>query len=445
MADPTDIELKLKTTGDTSGAEAVEKSIFAVEDAAKDASRQADVDIVKGKQAAEVQKQQAEALREVVDLQQRIVAAQLAQAIGKVSEQFKGLSPEVDMAITAGENFLNVFATTGDPIKATLALTATAIGGVVTAYREAAEQTKQIAKTEQENLKHTAELRAAFAAQLRTEGLVAFFKKETDELEEQEKVLNRIVKINASERALAAQQQATAGAAAVAGGASAAGVTAQQQGTSTDNAVAALKEKLAQSQQAVEIADKAAGTLELAAKALVQNQGEGGKEALAATAAAEAARTKAEELRKDEAANQVVILNEMQAANSAGKQAVEKTGQEGLAALKEGVEKERDALQKEVTNQGIHASSNAKTALEEFSKVLADGQITADELKLLADAQNRVRGSQEAMNTAVKEGFDETATALDAVLSIIRPVLNKIAAQGAEIADLRAQISTLYY
>lgn len=442
--DPTDIEFKLKTTGDTAGAEAVEKSIFAAEDAAKTASRQADVDIVKGKQAAAVQREQAEALAQVVEYQQRIVAGQLAAAIGKVSEEFKGLGPDVDMAITAGQNFLNTFATTGDPIKATLALTATAIGGVVTAYREAAEQTKEIAKTEQENLKNIAELRRNFAAQLRAENLAAFFKKETDELEEQEKVLNRLVKINASERALAAQQQATAGAAAVAGGASAAGVAAQQQGTATDNNVATLRDKLAQSELAVKTAADNAGKLELAAKAFVLQQGEGGKDALAATAAALEARAKAEEVRKEEAANQVVILNEMQAANNAGKQAVESTGREGLAALKEGLEKERDALQAEVTRQGIYASSNAKTALEEFNEILKDQQVTADELQRLAAAQNRVRGSQEAMNTAVKDGFDETATALDAVLNIIRPVLSRINAQAAEIADLRSQISFFY-
>lgn len=54
MADK-DIEIAMKTTGDTSGAEKVEKSLFAVEDAAKRAERAADVAEAKARKAAREQ------------------------------------------------------------------------------------------------------------------------------------------------------------------------------------------------------------------------------------------------------------------------------------------------------------------------------------------------------------------------------------------------------
>ena len=50
MADQ-DIKIAIKTTGDTAGAEAVEKSIFKIEDAAKKAEREMDVLAAKNRKA----------------------------------------------------------------------------------------------------------------------------------------------------------------------------------------------------------------------------------------------------------------------------------------------------------------------------------------------------------------------------------------------------------
>lgn len=442
MPDPTDIELKLKTTGDTTGADEVKKSLFAVEDAAKDASRQADVDIVKGKQAAAVQREQAASLAQIAEFQQRIVAGQLAQAVGKISESFKGMSPEVDLALDATQNFFSTLATTGNPVAALLAVTATAVGGVVTAYTDAGKKIKAIAKEEKADLKELADLRRQFAAQIRAENLTAFFQKELDALDEQEKTLERIVRITASERALAAQQQAAAGTAAVAAGASPQAVAAGQQATSTNNEVAALKQSLEQSKLAVAVADDAAGKLELLAKTLAV-AGNDAESAAAAATEATAARLKAGEVAREEAANQAVILNEMATANSAGKQAVEAIAKEGREALTESVKQERDAIQAEVTRLGANATTGAKATLEILNKILVDGKVSADELGKLAEAQGRMNGMTEKANAAVAESMATAEKNTAALLETIQPLLGVLDQQTSAIAILRQAVINL--
>lgn len=200
MSQPDDILFKLKTEGDTSGAEEVEKSIFAAEDAAKTAGRQADADLIRQKQALEVQKQQAQSLQEIAELNQRIVAAGLASGISKTAAQFQGLSSEIDLCINSATNFLNVFATTGDPIKATMAVAVTAIGDVVKAYIQAGEQTKALTKGEQEDMKKLADLRRSFAAQLRAEGVAAIFQSEANAMDKQADAVERAARVNKAKR-----------------------------------------------------------------------------------------------------------------------------------------------------------------------------------------------------------------------------------------------------
>jgi hypothetical protein len=90
MANPDDIEFRLKTTADVTGAETVTKSIFASTSAAKEAERQADVAAVKAKQnAAELGAAAEKAdpqLSSLINIQRAQVAGQIAQAIGKLGD-----------------------------------------------------------------------------------------------------------------------------------------------------------------------------------------------------------------------------------------------------------------------------------------------------------------------------------------------------------------------
>ncbi len=419
---PDDIEIKLKTTGDTSGAEAVEKSLFKTRTEAEKASDHADVEIAKGKQAAAVQREQAASLREIADAQQRIIAAQLAQAVGQVAEQFRGLNPEMDLAISGAQNFLNVFATTGNPIVATLALTTTAIGGVVTAYRDAEKAVKEIAKNEKQSIKELADQRRDFAAQIRTENLTAFFQAELNALDKQEAVMRRMVELRASERGLAAAQQQAATSAAVAGGASpegaaAGGLAAGLQGTIQD-----LTSKLTDAEAATKQLEERATTLVLKANALVENT----DEQKAALQAAEEARAAAEESRAGLANFTQVTLNQIQTALVEAQAAGTEISAAGLAALTEAAVLQKAALQAEVDRLGTGASSGAKEALKTLAKVLEDGVIKPDELAKITDILSRVRASREAADTKVFEGFEALQKADEALVQQIQPAVDRI-------------------
>jgi hypothetical protein len=99
MANPDDIEFRLKTTADVTGAEKVTKSIFATTDAAKDAARQADVAAVKAKQnAAELGAAAEKAdpqLSRLIGNQRAQVAGQIAQAIGGLGEATRKMAGQV--------------------------------------------------------------------------------------------------------------------------------------------------------------------------------------------------------------------------------------------------------------------------------------------------------------------------------------------------------------
>lgn len=439
MADQNEIEFKLKTTGDVSGAEAVEKSIFKATDAAQEAQRQADVDAVKAKQAAEVQAQQAELLKALAEGQQRIIAGALAKELGNIAKGFGAISPEAKLAVEATQNFLTVAASTGDPIKAAFALVATAIGGVATAYQEAAKQAKQLEKDELASIKKMKEARTEYATFLRTQGLVDFFQKELDQLEEQERVLNRIVKINASERALAAQREATAGAVAVAGGADARGVAAQQSATNTDNQVSTLQDKLAQSELVVTNAVKKAESLELEAKALAE-KGNVGSEAVRIAGEAVEARKQADQLSADLVADRVVTNNQIQAVRLAGQEALrsvaETAGKEQAAqALKE-VETIKAASLK----SGQAISSQAAAGMETLVKIAADGIISPEEQAKLRDALQRINSSREASDSAVKEGLETLFKGNEAFIRVIQPLTARLDAQLTRIQDLEQNL-----
>lgn len=435
MADPTDILLKIATEGDTSGAEAVEESLFKVQDATETARQNADVDKVLAKQAAESAEETAAAIDDTARAAEALVAANLAKALQGIGAQFKGISPEADMAIDAVGSFLEVMASTGDPVKALLALTATAIGTVASAYREAAKQQEELAEKEKVFLAQISELRGAYAQQVRTENLSAAYQLELDQLNKQLTALKGIAAINASERSLAAQERSAAGAEAVRGGADKGAVASGLAEGATNDKVAKLKEQLAQGKQAIDIASDTVRNLAAKAEAL-NKAGFDTEVAVAATAERNKANEALDKLKEEYAITAQVTTNQIREAISAGKESQETIGQAERAALAESTKKQVADLQALVDSEGANASSQAKAALETFKRVLLDGVISPEEMSELADAQRRVSTSQEASNALVKQGFETSAKLFAGLTGTIEPAIRRIQALEQQVNAL---------
>jgi hypothetical protein len=440
MADPEDIKFKLQTEGDTSGAEAVEKSIFKAEDAAKQASRQADVDLVKQRQAIAAQKEQAAVLREIADGQQRVVAANLAGALGKIAGEFQGISQEADLALTGTQNFLNVFASTGNPITAALALVGTAVNGVMDAYREAEKTVKASDEATAARLRKIADLRAEYARNVREEGLEAFFKRQLDALTETEQALIRIAQIRASERDLAAARTEASGAAAVdAGKTTAEGAQALALSQEVTNQVTAIQDELALAATAQQKIQDEATALKQEAALLIENSDKQ-KQVLAS---ANAKQQEADKALLDLNAAQEVGLNKIETLKTRGVASVEEISQASLTALTAATQKSRDAIKAEVDRLGTNASAGAKSTLALLDSILKDGIVRADEQAKLAEAQGRMNGMTEKANAQVLAALEDLAKNQTAFLSVITPVTQRIRNMEAEISRLSAQMSAI--
>lgn len=434
MADPTDIEIKIKTEADTAGADEAKKSIFAIEEATKKVERQADVVAVKEKARAAVSAANAaeeiRLLGNIADATQRVAAGQAVQQIAAIGKEFKGISTEVDFAIGGVEKFSSTLASSGNVAVAIAATTVYAVGGVVKAYLDAEKQRKEIAKAEAETLKEHAILRAQFAAQIRSENLATYFRAELAALEDQEAALGRIARIKASERELAAAQQAASGQAAVAAGASPDAVAATNLAAGTASKLAELQQTLTTGQATVDAANEKASDLTRKSNDLNEQTGALGKEVVAAQEAAVTAAVDAQQAAKKAALDflevQTVTRNEIESVVTASVAEAKNTSAAWLAAITATAQQERTALDAEVKRLGPAASSNAKAGLEVLSKILADGVIKPDELARIGEAMAQIRGSREASDKLVKEGLDALAKADTAFITVITPTVTRL-------------------
>jgi hypothetical protein len=435
-----DIEFKLKTTGDTSGAEEVKKSLEWANDEAQEAQRQSDVAVAKQRQANEAQKVQAATLREIADAQQRIVAGQLAEAIGKIAEEFKGMGAEADLALTATQTFLTTLAATGNPIAASLAVAGTALNALMDTYREATELDKKLKKDQEESLKSIAELRADYVRQIREERLTEFFQRELDALGLQEAALNRIAKIRASERELeAARSAGSVAGAQAAGNTTAEGADALRLSQAVNAEIAAINDELATAAALQAVAQDKATAVSLKAAALQENS----PAQIKALDEAGKLQAEADRMLADLEADQEVATNKIAAIVARGQTTAAEIGQAGLDALQQAATTQRDALQAEVGRLGANASVGAKSALQILEQILRDGEIRAEEVVRYQEALGRLNGVQEANSKAVQDAMEDSVAAISTQTGMIRDVVAKLAAQKSEIDALKAQISSI--
>lgn len=428
-----DIEFHLKTTGDPKGAEEVEKSIFKADGAAKEASRQADVDIVKRKQLAEEERRHADQLREIADIQQRILAGQLAQELGKIGSQLKGISPEVDLLIGSADNFLNILATTGDPIKATMAVAATAIDAVMDAYRGAAAQAKELSKQEQEDLKRFAEMRQNLASQLRAENLAAFFEREASAIDKAADALERQARI------AKAQREANAAVADAFGGGRS---DTEQIQTELNRKLTEIEAELVKLRGLADLATTKANTADATAQLTATNEGAESPAAKQAAAAAQEARNAAEQAQNRVAEFTAVSESQKQILFAGAAKEFQSLGTDVAAKLAEQAEAAKKTLEQAAQEQGDKFAAGGKAAIEKLIGLLADGRITPDEIAQMQNAIEQGRVSQIGLNKMAADALGQMRDNTVSLKGIMEGHLSDSKRIWREIENLKQQMAS---
>jgi hypothetical protein len=438
------VNIDISTTANTSGAdqaasslddvassaEGVEKSFFKAQSAAEEAMKAADVEAVKSKQSLDAAAAAADAyekqLAEIQTATERMVAANLAEAVGKISKAFGDISPEAEMAVSGVQNFLGVLASTGDPIKASIALTATAIGGVVKAFTEAEEKSKQLDKAQKEHAESMASVRSQILANIKAENMAKFFQGETDAINKQIDAIDRREKVKAT----IASAEASLGGLADTSKLNQDVVEAAKINAETtrklaeiDNQVVVAAEKLSEADRLVSVATQRL-------KDAIKREGAGGP----SVAPAEAALTSAKNQRES-FANQ---LEDLKLTLDAQKQEVLAKAAAATTGVLADIDKEmvdnlqdlKSELEAEVQKQGASASSAGKSALENLTKVLADGQITPEEFALIGTAFQQLNSSTEQLNNKIISSlnlqYSQNTTAYNQVVNITNQLTTKL-------------------
>lgn len=448
-AESTSSKVSGSLDGILTSTDELSKSFFKVQTASEQALAASDVAAVKNKQSLDSAAAAADAyekqLAEIQLTTERLVAANLADAVGKIAKAFGDLSPEADLAIGGVKNFLNVLANTGDPVKASLAVVGTAIGGVVSAMLDANEKAKELDKAQKEHAQSMAAVRTKILADVKAEKMAEFFQRETDAVNEQIDALERRSKVQS---AIASAQSAVGGAVSPGGADPGVAEAARVNSETTaklaeiDRQVALAGDTLAAATRNVEIAN-------LALKEAVHREGPGGESAIAAEAKLKAAEELKAQLEKDfqdikdiSTAKTAEIVAEAQTQ-------FDKITEQTTAQWTAGVAAIQTELQAEIDKQGASASSSLKSSLEGFAAVMADGQIKPEEIARLNTAFEQLKNSQNQFNSKVLSGLQAQNTqnvqALNQVTAINNQITTKLNGAINALNNLQNRVNNLAY
>lgn len=421
MAAKETIDIDIKTTGDTSGAEAVEKSIFAIEDATKKAERDADVETAKGKLEARL----AGVSGKVAGLvaQAKALAGPATAVYQTMTTVFSGVKSQFDAMAAAYPDFAEKNAQLGGAINALANPVATlkqawvdtsafilekidqiVLGGAIASVKSALD-----AKTMADNM--AASYQAMVDRRLQQDARAVASLQSVLEMEE------KLEKFKlASEDRIAKAKEAAAAAAEQRAGVS--------QGEQAVNAVARV---IAQDTRAVDAAQQALDTADRNLADAIANQ----------QAASRNERAKMDAL--------VIQAQQAQAEASITLNEVITTG--GVKILDAAAAKMKDvtdAAEAKFTQQavdlkqkleGIQAREGAATsaavlqALKEVNKILADGKVTMDEARNLGNAFLSFRQSYEAATQVQQQNINGLIESVNNGNTVAR-------AQAAQIASL---------
>ena len=367
---PEDIELLLKTTGDTTGAEEVEKSLKKVN--------------TEVKQVGETATKADPQLGQIVNLGRAAAAAQLAQGIGKIGETIRGLGADFKSTDAKLASTLENSATALDSVTGALSGAAqgfavggpfgAAVGGMIgllsgplkTAYAEMTEAIRGASKAEEaaaENVKKLADARRAYAQEQRNLAIRAIYDGETAAISKTVTEMEKLARLSAAQRSADA-----ATAAAVNGPA-----TPQQKITNDQSA--ALAEVQANVDEAQALATESAKLATAAAanaERVIKSQGETSEAATKAVADRDAAvqRADTEQARADEIAQssqikeQQILAAALTAENALAEQAGDSITSIGENALK--------GMQATAKEEGVKLDAAQKLGMQTLSKLLTD-------------------------------------------------------------------------
>lgn len=425
MNDPTDIEINLMTKGDTSGAEAVEKSIKDVGEAAKDVEKAAtpvndNEANLRGRAVAWAQV--GEKLREY--------GASARQAAGEMEgldQETQKLVEKVGAATETVGGYLSTISqgfAAGGPIGAVLAAASTGVGDFIKAWGSAGTEIDKANKKSEESVVMWQRLQQLKINLPIVEALETANRLLDDQLEK----LERNARVAESARALDQARQESAGADAVRSGSQTPeGAAASNLELASNNQIAAIQDKL-------NIATAAQAELESAANTLKEQIDRGlvdskdlPKKIEELNSLEAKARQGAQKLIDDKqiGENQIATIREKT------EEQAKQFGDAALDALTQSTIKQRDALKAEVDRLGVNASAGARASLAILDGILQDGQVRAEELKKYSEAQGRLNGMFEKSNAAVLEGFAAGERNLNAIIDKIEPMLRRL--ENAEI------------
>lgn len=435
MADDPNINIALKTTADTTGADETKQALSDVDKAAQDAQRTADVETAKRRQATRAAKEQAEAMRELVDGQQRLIAANLAGAIGNLAQQFGGLTPEVDMAVQSTQTFLTTLAATGNPIIALVALTGSAIGSLIQTQKQAAETIKEVDEKIAESARNLAQARAEWVRQVRTEGLEKFFQKETEALEDQEAALGRLIKIREAERNLANAQQQAGGAAAVRKGADPFAAEAANIAQDSFSQVAAINDGLAETKRQLDLARQQATNLEQEARHLAVSHGEGAQETVAVANQARDAARKAQQLADSIPDLERLAGLEIEKIKTETADKLSEVGEKAGNALGEKANEFVQNAQAKAAETGQELSQGFQTILSKISQLAVDG-IDSKELPELIKQIQFTKATRESNDKDIIKGMESLLRSADTMRATLPGLMSRIQTLEADVKSL---------
>ncbi len=410
MADnQQDILFRMTTEGETDGAEKVTEAIKDTGEAARQAEKES-------REAAEAERRRGVE----TEFRQRVAADGWAKVAAKLSEygavmkqhanDLQGLSASQQQFIAKTGEALEVAGgfgaavaegfSRGGPIGAVVSGAVNAAGQIYEAWKET---DTQLNKTE-ESIRNAAEANRKLSEMKIKMPLAEAAREASALLDEVYRKALRNERIRESERSLEQTQTDEAGKSGVASGA----ITGEQADARSqvkqfslagEDIVADLEiasEHLAKLKADAETARLAAGLMQ-----------EGSVDQVKKLEEAKALQDQANELATKLEDDQKIAINKVRELGSKAEGGASEIADAGLESLTAAVTKERNALKAEVDRLGANASSGARASLEILDKILTDGEVRADEVKLYSEAQGKLNGMAEKSNKAVLDAFQE--------------------------------------